>query len=675
MKATNQKKSQRGFALAAVFLVLLLASGITAAIHAGVLGDTFASGAHHRATAAFYAAEAGINRGMADYRNIFLNSGVPSGSDYDAHTFALGHRDVTYQLVDVPGNPRSVIIPAGRPFNGLSAIEYSYIAQSISELTAGEEEASIGTQFNVDNVPLFQFLAFYQNDLEILPGAAMNLHGPIHTNGSLYLNTNAGVTFTINELNPNIPTVHISAAGPIWRGRKDDPPTCAGTVRVARLTDANNDGALDLSNILCGTGTTQMSSASIANWLGAIAANQPAVEVPTPDVLEHGTGDFWRQADLRIVLDRNAQEAGGLIPIRVQDIDGNTDAALTANLQLFMIANPGRIFYNAIPDAGEDAAGACPTTGANTYCDRTAYTPVFSTHDRVYACATTGLNLFPGCARYIGNEVLGSGQVTARRGGFYNNREARWVQMLNVNVRDLLVWNRAQPTATQLFPPDDATQGGIVLFLSVTGPGSAIVSTPRYGVRVFGSPNLDFPAGANPTGISVASDQAIYVEGNYNNGTGVCTFGACPKAPAALMGDTLNVLSAGWSGNVACRNDCQSRRPLASRPAATTTLNAALIGGVPPSSVGNYNGGFENYPRFHESWTGRTLTYRGSFVSLGEPRHNNGAWCGTGGGCNIYDPPARNWDYDSDFQDVAFLPPITPTFVSVEQILFTENFR
>jgi hypothetical protein len=44
-------------------------------------------------------------------------------------------------------------------------------------------------------------------------------------------------------------------------------------------------------------------------------------------------------------------------------------------------------------------------------------------------------------------------------------------------------------------------------------------------------------------------------------------------------------------------------------------------------------------------------------------------------GCNIYDPPSRNWDYDLNFQVVANLPPLTPRVVSVEQILFTENFR
>jgi hypothetical protein len=248
--------------------------------------------------------------------------------------------------------------------------------------------------------------------------------------------------------------------------------------------------------------------------------------------------------------------------------------------------------------------------------------------------------------------------------------------MLNVNVRDLLAWNRnLVDDDDRLFDPDDESEGGIVLFLTVAGPGAAGVASPRYGVRVSGSPNLDFPAGANPTGLTVASDHAVYVEGHYNSGTGACSFGTCPKAPAALMGDALNVLSNGWSGNAACLNDCQSRRALASRIAASTVLNAALLAGVDETVPGTYNGGLENYPRFHEDWSGRTLTYRGSFVSLGTPRHNDGIWCGTGDPCGIYNAPGRNWDYDADFQDVASLPPLTPRFVAVEQILFTENFR
>ena len=44
-------------------------------------------------------------------------------------------------------------------------------------------------------------------------------------------------------------------------------------------------------------------------------------------------------------------------------------------------------------------------------------------------------------------------------------------------------------------------------------------------------------------------------------------------------------------------------------------------------------------------------------------------------GCNIYNPPGRNFDYDYDFNDVRNLPPMTPRFVYVQQIVFTENFN
>ena len=132
---------------------------------------------------------AGINRGMGTYRNIFMGYNIPVGSDFNAHTFPFYGRNVTYQLANVPGNPFTVLVPAGRLFAGLNATEYRYTADAYSELTPGDVEADVGTQFNVDYIPIFQFLAFYQGDLEMLPGPNATFHGPIHTNGNLYLNS------------------------------------------------------------------------------------------------------------------------------------------------------------------------------------------------------------------------------------------------------------------------------------------------------------------------------------------------------------------------------------------------------------------------------------------------------------------------------------------------------
>lgn len=696
-----ERRTERGFAMIGVLLVMMLTMAIAGAIHTSTMGETQLRGAHAVATAGFYAAEAGINRGMGDYRNIFLSYNEPSGSDFDEKTLTLGNRTVRYQLTEACGGggcPLTQVVAAGRPFAGLNSLLYKYVAVSTSELHEGDVETSLGTEFDVNYIPLFQFLAFFEGDLEINPGPTMTLNGPIHSNGSIYFNSNN--TLNIADSPPSIPTVSVTARNNIYRGRKDSQvtPKCNGTVNLDKLADTNSDGSLDALAMACtgGSGSAvSQTDAMLASWLGALKARQPYVAVPQPDVLNRGTGTFWDQADLRLALDLTSpvtSSGNTYYPIVVLAQNDTTDATKTAILWNFMSLNPGRVFYNDVPTS--DTIGTYGQSG--TYSHYQSYAAPFSSQAQVYPCVQTALSLFTGCSTYMSNTTV-SGTPIQRRGGFYNQREKAWVYMLNVNLHDLLVWNRAQPAGSRLFDPDDDTDGGLVMHLTVKGPlsNTAAASLPtnrRYGVRVFGSPNFDFPSGAaDPTGVTVVSDQAIYVEGHYNVATGQTLYNAAkPWMPAALMGDTINVLSAQWSGNPTaggwpvsgCRNDCQSRRTLSERPAATTYVNAAMLSGVDVTVVGSstgYNGGFENYPRFHESWTGATLNYRGSFVSLGVPQHAKGIWCGTGGtatsGCNIYDAPTRAWNYDTNFQNVSLLPPLTPRVVSVEQILFTENFR
>jgi hypothetical protein len=682
----TRRREEKGIALVAVLIVMVLLMAIGGALHTGVISETILRGAHARATAGFYAAEAGINRGIGEYRNIFLSWSVPAGADFDEKTFALGDRTVKYQMTQVGAPNQTVLVPAGRPFAGLNAIRNVYVADATSELNTGDVEANLGTEFDVDVISLFQFLAFYTGDLEILPGPIMQLNGPIHTNGSLYLNS--GNTMTIAET-AAVPTVSVSAAGNVVRGRKDAPATCGGTVSIASLQDVNGDGNLDRINMPC---AGNQSDAQLSVWLGSIRARQPVLAVPNPSILARGAGQYWTGADLRIVLNLDRPDALGRFPIEAQMANGAVDPVANASLQAFMNFAPGAIFYNDRPRPGEDQD--LPCGDGNSYCRFDNYTPSLPDADHVYPCSRSLLGLYPAadCPFTVVNEVhTTTGTLTARKGGFYNNREQRWVYMLNVNMRDLLWWNRNSAFAGQMFDPDDNSDFGVVVFLSVQGPGSTgAIPSPRYGVRVFGSPNLDFPAMVDPTGLSVVSDQGVYVEGDYNVGDG-----GRPWMPASLMGDTINVLSNNWWRGYPldppnypnCKGDCQSRRPLANRTAGHATLGwagfanrtdvlAAFIGGVDVTAVGNYNGGFENYPRFHERWGGITLFYRGSFVSLGQPQRSNGPWCGTGAGCNIYDPPGtRNWNFDARFQQAENLPPMTPQVLSVNQILFTENFR
>ncbi len=730
--------SERGtallFALTVTALLILLATSLAILTRSSTIVEV----GHADTTQSFYYAEAGVNRGLAEFKNIFQGYNVPTGSDFSARTFTLNGTAVRYQLTAVAGYPQFVRIPAGKRYAGLNSIDYLYTNLSQTLAPDSTTKAQLGARSLIHSIPLFQFLAFYANDLEILPGPTMTLHGRIHTNSNLYLN--AGDTLSVIDepvsANPRlITTVEVSATSNVYRGRKDA-NSCDGTVSIDTLATDPATGDLTPRNLDCNGGAA-LTTTDTAPWLGSLSFAAPSLTIPPPSATTRGaTGalDYWPKADLRIVLDlnparriqlgnvlnlrnntnngngnayaygNNSYTLGPLIDvIEVQNVDGTRNAAATTLLWNFMLANPGKIFYTDVPSVANLSTcySACATSAASyspAFQDYSKNNPSTSDNDAMVYRQASDAGLDARWGLYTSN---GDDRFDYRRGAFLNNREKRagqgtFMYLLNIDVQALLQWTMNQASGSRLFDPSDRTEGGIVIFASVMNSavnGGTPPQPSNYGVRIFDSAVLPFPAGftnsADPTGITVVTDQAAYVEGSYNvNGAA----GNPTWNPAAIISDTLNVLSDRWETND--NNDAKSLQPLDSRPAADTEINSAFIAAVDDTAVGNYNGGFENYLRFQEDWGGRTLTYRGSFVSLGTPRYASGPWCGTGGSCdittgtctggtsganngfcNVYNPPARAWDYDGRFETAAQLPPLNPQIVYAEQQLFDEQFN
>ena len=737
------RDDESGVALIATLLILGLLLALSAAMTTSIVSDTQLRGAYDRSTSGFYAAESGLDAGMGGYRDLFLAFKVPTSSDFQAKTLTVGKRTVTYSLADrnpTPGIPTSVPIPPGQAFGGLNASQYYYTVTSAATNTAGDTEATVGAEFEVGYIPLFQFVAFYSNDLEIDPGAAMTLNGRVHTNANLYLGPDNNLTISTNPA-IGVNYVQVTAGGNIERGRKDTGAcNTSPTLQVSK-----SSGTLQTLSCI-GTTTAIVPPSTLTTWGGTMLSNVTRISVPQPSIVARGTGDYWTKADLRIALLLNTQwvATNGQFPgsyphkIAVLDSSGNVDNTKQTALENFIFHIPPTsspsfndgagntttrpIYYTDSPyNNGGCGAWACTCTNANPnnctnnqtgfangvsncYCPR--FQPVYT---------STGANLMTPDQRVYASYMTSPGKPASakpadtdpRRGGFYNWREGRWTYLLNINVHDLLQWNIDQ--GGPFFSPSDTTDGGILLYATVYDPAH-----PTYnlfpdnsgtsfgmGVRVFGSETLPFPSlaslGNDPTGITVASDRAMYVAGNFNAppGAGGVYTPANLWQPTSIIGDAMNVMSnnylqpnapfGAYNTNGTCTNDCQSNRSLgdAQRAALTTTINAAFLSGVDATSAGNYNGGLENYPRFHESWSGQTFNYLGSFVSLGTPTTVTGPWCGTGGsyapptktGCNIYNPPTRAWNFDPNFQNAAYLPPLTPRFVYVQQVRFTENFQ
>ncbi len=154
-------------------------------------------------------------------------------------------------------------------------------------------------------------------------------------------------------------------------------------------------------------------------------------------------------------------------------------------------------------------------------------------------------------------------------------------------------------------------------------------------------------------GFTVVSEKPMYVQGDYNTTN---------KVPAAIMADAITVLSNNWSTN---NSDTKGDQVTSNRPASNTTVNAAFaLGASSESTLNNGNGQLENVIRFLESWSGKTITYNGSIVSLWHSLYAQGAWrcCGDGGG-NYYNAPTRTWAYDTLFN--ASQPPGAPRGIAI----------
>lgn len=602
--ASHSGRHEGGFALIAALLMLSVLVAMLGAFSLTTRVDIATQRATQDGTTGFYAAEGGLNARAETIRQIFVGYNLPSGTSptepnectgsnngsgsFACQAFTFGTKRATTWVIQDPTNPKITVIPPGERYQNLNAQEYRYTANSIATSPDGRVGAVLRLNFKSRLVPLFQFAAFYNKDLEILPGPTMTLSGPVHTNGALFLN--AGNTLTI--------TGQVTTGRDLYRGRKNSVNGCSGTVTV---------GTRNLPGC-SGSNRRLLTATDVAPWTGGIQVNVPQVTVPGPEVFDPSPSAlYWSRADLRLALRLNAAE------------NANTTYSSTA----VEVRNPD---------------------------------------DSVDTVLTNRLNACTG-------GVIG-GRVANYNPNFRNLRENEDIRMLDVDLQALFNCIHSQNLLMNNRALNDDTEGGLVFHFTVDGPNRW--GQNRYGVRVRNGDELRATVGGAPAikGFTLVSDQAVYLWGHFNR---------VNKKPAAVMCDSINILSSAW-------DDADDSLALthANRNAVATTVNAAFLAGTDSTwNVENqvnggtdtnagYNGGLENFPRFHEDWANITLVYRGSFVSLNTPRHVNGPWLGTG---IYYNPPIRDWNYDTSYNNAANLPPITPRFVYLRQEFFGREYE
>lgn len=212
----------------------------------------------------------------------------------------------------------------------------------------------------------------------------------------------------------------------------------------------------------------------------------------------------------------------------------------------------------------------------------------------------------------------------------------------------------------------------------------------RRGIRLINGTTLpgilDMVTPANTRGFTVASENGVYVKGNYNatHVTSVPSTGNTPfdnyrpvntavHIPASVVADGVTILSNNWRDSESFVSPYNKETSPGYRQASETTIRFAMISGdtiatreTTPNQGGispKLNGGVHNFKRFLEKWSGDYLSYSGSLINLYNSRNAVGSFkcCNT-----VYDPPYRNWVFDSTFLDPTRLPPGTPFFQYIQ---------
>ncbi|HUL75589.1 MAG TPA: hypothetical protein VLT86_20920 [Vicinamibacterales bacterium] len=197
-----------------------------------------------------------------------------------------------------------------------------------------------------------------------------------------------------------------------------------------------------------------------------------------------------------------------------------------------------------------------------------------------------------------------------------------------------------------------------------------------------GSGNLISP------GLTIASENPVYIQGTWNSNGAAFDNTPCAANPCganthvatAFIVDAMTLLSTSWNDYNSLTGPFDQNQ----RNAATTWYRFAVVSGkginfpyiaTQPDWDYGTDGGAHNFLRYIENWGangGQTLNFRGSIASMYFNRQATGTYkcC-----VDVYSPPTRGYNFDTDFLTPALLPPRTPMFRDVNILGFAQIIK
>ncbi len=740
--------SQRGSSLGFILIITMALGLIAASLASWLMTELRINERNIAYQHALVGAESALEYGAAQlasrfdrFTGIANNDLLPSNNPLTIPGSALTHfadSRVVAQDLEIRGG----LVPPGQwtlipatPANAFDPLRGRYaFVRNIEMYGRGTARTRAGNNlvnayayevFQVRDAPLFGHAIFYNGTLEINPGFNLDVRGPVHANSDVYIGANVGATLTLHNT--------LSAAGHIYHDE----------IRPIHISDGSNVRIATNSGFASMRHNGQIVDSTHSDWAelvhqrwhgnvmdgltGARTYNPAAIGEYVPD--DFSTPGVQTENHAYAIIEPllpNGHLDRKDLSVREQKMQ--MQAGLILRVEYDTSRSPGEEGYYVVRAYRFDRENNSDPTSKvklDSNGDPTLI-PVTLPEGVVGQPDDNFVNIRPGTdgwVEYFNSETTTSGpwwnptHTTRVTGGFYDHREDAEVSVVGIDIGALrnAIDNKSLNQTDHNFDVDSHWNGVLYTEFPTSnvqnGDGTFVTGTSEgrnaYGIVAAANPpgqelalvvmnggRLPNPNNSN-VGFTLATNGSLYLVGHYNadglNHTNSSTSSTVPdeyEIPAALIADTVTILSSRWGTNRQYSledniNNRSSTDALA-RPARNTEVAAAIMSGTPNTiPIGAAFGGPDpskplslgvvNLPRFLEYWgSGRTLTIRGSLVSLyhSEIRPNAAAtnfnsW---------YVPPTRNWGFSQLFAEGAF-PPGTPVVRSYRRLLFAEIDR
>jgi Tfp pilus assembly protein PilX len=192
----TEKNKESGAALIIALMVMVVLLGFAALVLSRTVSETAITVNDTAESRSFNAAEAGLEDTTRDFATTVENKLNPSAADITAlETKAVPYFSTNgytflkkINSVNKSGKSETVTLTKGQ-FQGLISLRDEWQI----DVTATDNTTGVVTQvrrrFFNDRIPIFQFGAFYQDDLELFNPPQFIFSGRVHTNSNFFVNS------------------------------------------------------------------------------------------------------------------------------------------------------------------------------------------------------------------------------------------------------------------------------------------------------------------------------------------------------------------------------------------------------------------------------------------------------------------------------------------------------